>query len=145
MKKNTIALVLGILFGLSMFGVAYVYFPLGFVMALAGNELIIYFMWIFIGLAIATIVLSAFARKKIMVARVGLTTTLSIAAISIIYTLWQLFTLSDATAEASGDMIMFVSIFAGCLALGVAATVFAYLGKKKEKHAGTDVAQTQTN
>lgn len=143
MKKNTIALVFGILFGIAMLGVAYVYFPLGFVLAMAGNKLIIYFMWVFAGLAVATIVTSSFARKNIMVARVGLTTTLSISTISIIYTIWQLFSLSDATAETSGDMIMFVSIFVACLALGVVATVFAYLGKKKEKV--TDFTQTQLN
>lgn len=135
MKKNTIALVFGILFGIAMLGVAYVYFPLGFVMAMAGNEFIIYFMWLFAGLAVATIVLSSFARKNIMVARVGLTTTLSISAISIIYTLWQLFSLGDASADASVDMILFASIFVVCLAFGVIATVFAYLGKKKEKNA----------
>lgn len=143
MKKNTIALVFGILFGISMLAVAYVCLIVGIFLAFAGIN-IAYFMYIFAGLAVVTIVLSSFARKNIIVARVGLTTSLIIASGSVIYILWQLFATTSGSTEASVDMVLFVAIFIGCLVLGIIATVFAYQGKKKEKNVGIDKVADST-
>lgn len=143
MKKNTIALVFGILFGVSMLAVAYVSLIVGIFLAFAGIN-IAYFMYVFAALAVVTIVLSSFARKNIVVARVGLTASLIISAGSIIYILWQLFSAVSDSTEGSADMILFVAIFAACLALGIVATVFAYLGKKKDKNAGIGTVADST-
>lgn len=130
MKKNTVALVFGILFGIALGAAAYFYLVLGII---AGNGVVAYFMYLFVGLALVTIVLSAFARKNIMVTRVGLTTTLSIALLCDVYTVWQLFALaSEGTADLAGS-IMFIICVCAPLVFGIIATVFAYLGKKKEK------------
>lgn len=144
MKKNTVALVFGILFGIALGAAAYFYLVLGIVMSIAGNGVVAYFMYLFVGLALVTIVLSAFARKNIMVTRVGLTTTLSIALLCDVYTVWQLFALaSEGTADLAGS-IMFIICVCAPLVFGIIATVFAYLGKKKEKPANLEtVSETK--
>ncbi len=135
MKKNITALIFGILFAIALGFGAFLYLNLGFAMALAGSGYVAYFMYVFAVLAVATIVFSAFAIKKVKVTKIGFTTTLSIAFLCEAYTIWQLLALSSADKFDILGALPFLLLLSLPLVFGVIATVFAYLGKKKEKNA----------
>ena len=67
MKKRKVAMVLGILFGICLFPVAYLTLVLGIALAFAGNHWFAYFGYVFGVFALACIIGSCFAKKKPLV------------------------------------------------------------------------------
>ena len=71
MKKARIALILGILFGLCLFPVAYVNLVLGIALAFVGNGWFAYSSYVFAVFGVVAIVCSCFAKFRPLVTLVG--------------------------------------------------------------------------
>ena len=85
MKKNTAVLILGVIFGVALLPMAYINLVFGLVLAFANNSWFALTCYVYIGLGIATIICSAFARKKIIVSRIMLAIANIIHLVLIIY------------------------------------------------------------
>lgn len=73
MKKNTAAMVLGIIFGLGIAGLGYFNIFLALIASLAKKgDFIAYFIYIYPALGVISIVGAAFARKNIVTTRIML-------------------------------------------------------------------------
>lgn len=129
MKKNKAVIALGIIFGLSLGVVAYLYMVLGIAFALTGKELMAYAWYVFAGLAVATVVTSCFAIKNVIVARVGLTISVIFSAAVHIYSLID-FIKMDAL---EGTSVMLFAVLFGTLLFGLIAMILAYKSKSKAK------------
>ena len=129
MKKNKVAMILGIIFGLSLAYIAYAYFALGLGLAIVGKPLLLYSFYVFVGLVITTIVGAALAKKCIVATRVLLTISVAFLALCLIYAIVELALLGSLTPSA---FLQFALQFV-ILAIGVVATVFAYLAKPNQK------------
>lgn len=127
MKKNIASMILGILYGFSLFVFAYIYLVLGTIIAISGNGIVAYFMYIFAGLGIFSIITSAFAKKKIIVTRLGLLISILASIVMHAYALTQI---SKSSAEIS--LFIIVAIFVS-LILGGIALLFSLLAKKKNQ------------
>ena len=71
MKKARIAIILGILFGLCLFPVAYVSLVVGVALAIASASWFGYSFYIFIAFGVITIICSCFAKFRPLVTVVG--------------------------------------------------------------------------
>ena len=122
MKKNVAVIVLGVLFGVSLGVVSYLYLVLGIAFGLTGMDFMVNMWILFAGLAVICIIFSCFAKKVIALPRVGLTVAVVISAILHVFSLIQFISLD---AIESTNIALFVVLF-GSLALGLAAMILAY-------------------
>lgn len=127
MKKNKATIALGIIFGLTLGVVSYLYVVIGIAFAFGGVDFMAYAYCIFAGLGVLSIVTSCFAIKNVIVARVGLTISVVFSAIAHIYSLY--FFISSGALEGSSLMI-FAVLFAS-LIIGLIAMILAYKSKSK--------------
>ncbi len=67
MKQRKAAMILGILFGICLFPLAYVTLVLGIALAFAGNQWFAYFAYVFGAFGLISIIGSCFAKKKPLV------------------------------------------------------------------------------
>jgi len=124
MKINKTTMIFGILFGLALLPLAYVYFALGFALAFSNNGWFIYVSFVMAGLGIATFVGALLVNKFVIVTRVIFTLSTCVFLASIIY-----LAVIGLFAENIGLLMFLVAI--GVWA--VLSTIFAFLSKPKEK------------
>ena len=125
MKKNVAVIVLGILFGISLGVVSYLYLALSIAFGLAGIDIMTYAWWIFAGLALVTVIFSCFAKKLIVLPRVALTVSVVFSAITHIFSLVQFVSMD---AVQTDNIALFIALFAS-LVIGFVAMVLSYKAK----------------
>lgn len=129
MRTNKATLVLGIIYGVSLALVAYLFLAIGIALAFMGDGILAYSCYIFAGLAVSTIVCSCFAKKNVIVSRVGLTISVAFFAFAYIYSI-VIFIIKDALVSTS---ILYFLILAALLILGIVAMILSYKAKTPKK------------
>ena len=120
MKFTKLTKIFGILFGLSLFVIAYLCLAIALVLAFAKKGDFAIMIYVFAGLAIATIIGSALAKKSILISRIILTIATTVLLSTIIYLI------SIGLFKDSATLLV---AFAVDFLLGFSATLFAYLAK----------------
>lgn len=133
MKKTIATIVLGILFGAALGGLAYLSIFVGWALAAAGHEWFVYGLYVFGALAVSTVVGACLAKKNIVVTRVLLTIPLVVTIASLVFALIQL-----------GFNTIFL-FFIGAIILGLVATIFAYKTPKNATEATTEQTAADSN
>ncbi len=127
MKKNTITMVLGILFGISLIPLYYFHAVMSLVVGLAGKgfDLLAYMIYIYPVCGLISIVGSAFARKNVKVTRIMLLipNLLHILVVAYFMAIGVLF-------HASWIGIMYIII----AVLGILALVLSFLAKNRDDY-----------
>ena len=121
MKKTVATIVLGILFGAALGGLAYLSIFVGWALSIAGYDILSYALYVFIGLAISTIIGACLAKKNIVVTRVLLTIPLVFTAAFLIISL--------VLVNFSTILLFYVA----AIALGLVPTILAYKTPKQVK------------
>ncbi len=125
MKKNTISMTLGIIFGIALLPLAYFNLALGIALAFANNSWFGYTVYIYPIMCIIAIVGAAFARKKIMVTRVMLFIPNLIHLAVIIYTC--------CIGALVADFLIF-AMYAVVAVFGIIALILSFMAKDKNYH-----------
>lgn len=128
MKKNVAVIVLGVLFGVSLGVVSYLYLVLGIAFGLAGLDFMVNMWLVFAALAVLTIIMSCFAKKIITMPRVCLTVSVVISAVLHVFSLIQFISMDAIQAT---NIALFAVLF-GSLALGLAAMILSFKCKKQQ-------------
>lgn len=129
MRTNKATLILGIIYGVSLALVAYLFLAIGIALAFMGDGILAYACYVFAGLAVATIVCSCFAKKNVIVSRVGLTVSVAYFVFAFIYAIVQ-FIKNDALVSTS---IVYFLALAASLILGITAMILSYKAKTPKK------------
>lgn len=128
MKKNVVTMVLGILFGLGLVYVTYLYLFLGIALALTnGIEWFIYLIYVFPILALVAIIGSCFALKNIKVTRIMLLIPLIAYLATSIYTF-------VAGLFSINYLFSTIAIFA----LGLIAVILTFIKTKEQNRVVID-------
>ncbi len=122
MKFNKLSLAFGILFGVSLFPLAYISLILGLVLAFSGGGDNSIFMYVFAVLGALTIIASCFAVKKVWVTRIVNTLSTLVLIGNIVFLIIKGILLTN---------IIFALIYVAVLVLGLLSTIFAWLGKTR--------------
>ena len=126
MKKNTAAMVFGIIFGLGIAGLGYFNIFLALIVSLAKKgDFISYFIYIYPALGVVSIVGAAFARKNIVVTRIMLLIPNVVHIAIIAYT--------SIIAALTANMLLF-ALYAFVAVLGIISLLFALTAKNKENY-----------
>lgn len=133
MKKTIATIVLGILFGAALGGLAYLSIFVGWALAAAGHEWFVYGLYVFGALAVSTVVGACLAKKNIVVTRVLLTIPLVVTIASLVFALIQL-----------GFNTIFL-FFIGAIILGLVATIFAYKTPRNATETTTEQTAADSN
>ena len=133
MKKTIATIVLGILFGAALGGLAYLSIFVGWALAAAGHEWFVYGLYVFGALAVSTVVGACLAKKNIVVTRVLLTIPLVVTIASLVFALIQL-----------GFNTIFL-FFIGAILLGLVSTIFAYKTPRNATETTTEQTATDSN
>lgn len=124
MGKKIATLVMGILFGLSLFSAFYIFFVLGLALGIAtGNNVLFYISYLFIPLGILAIAGSALILKNIKASKIMLIIPTICFLLATIYTIIM-------GAYSILYLIFMIIIFA----LGLVPTILLLTIKKEEKH-----------
>ena len=123
MKFTKLTKIFGILFGLSLFVIAYLSLAIAIVLAFAKKGDFAIMIYVFASLAIATIIGSALAKKSILISRIILTLSTTVLLATIIYLI------SVALFKDSATLLV---VFTLDFLLGFSATLFAYLAKPQK-------------
>ena len=133
MKKTIATIVLGILFGAALGGLAYLSIFVGWALAAAGHEWFVYGLYVFGAFAVSTVVGACLAKKNIVVTRVLLTIPLVVTIASLVFALIQL-----------GFNTIFL-FFIGAIVLGLVSTILAYTTPKHVSEIATEQPATDSN
>lgn len=125
MKKNTAVIILGVLFGISLFPLAYINLTLGIALAFANNSWFALTLYVYIGLGITTIIGSAFAGKQIIVSRIILSIANAIHLALIIY----LFAVGLFVSS-----FLFAIIYLAVAIIGIIALILSFRVKNRHNY-----------
>ena len=125
MKKNTAVIILGVLFGIALFPLAYINLALGLALAFANNSWFALTLYVYIGLGIITIIGSAFARKQIIVSRIILSIANAIHLALIIY----LFAVGLFI-----ESFLFAIIYLAVAIIGIIALILSFRAKNRNNY-----------
>lgn len=123
MKLTRLTQIFGILFGISLFVVSYICLPVGIVLAFADKGDFGYMIYVFAGLAIATIVGASLAKKSILTSRI----ILSLSTLVVIAT-----TIYLASIENFSSSPAILLLFIADILLGIIPTLFSFFAKPKK-------------
>ena len=123
MKFTKLTKIFGVLFGLSLFVIAYLCLAIGIVLAFAKKGDFGIMIYVFAGLALATIIGSALAKKSIMVSRI----ILSISTITLLATIIYLISVG-LFKDSSTLLFVFIADFL----LGLTSTLFSFFAKSQK-------------
>ena len=122
MKKNTAAMIFGIIFGIALLPLAYLNLVLGIALAFAKNGWFGYTVYIYPIMGIIAIIGAAFARKKIKVTRIMLAIPNLIHLAVVIYT--------SCIGLLTNSLLLF-AVYAIVAILGILALLLSFLAKDK--------------